>query len=928
MPSGTQGQLLPAWDLNGQMCVLPDGRFVGGYDPTLPSQHNLGSAKPYKQPADGEELDDPNGSFSGQTLYVPGPYKMPRPDHRQRLAADRQRRVQQQPDLHRVRHRQGRQRLRQRHRHRPGRLPAAEQRAAGGVVRTQLHDVLHRLRPHLGGYGPHHTDGTGGLAQPGMMALADNGDVLVPNVGTSSVLRFAASSLPTSAADCPGGVYPRSKVHVSTFVKVPFAAGIAKDPTCDCFAVSSYIGDPSIRLGDRRAASPSRGGARCPGPRSPTSARAPGQYNPFGMAFAPDGTLYFIDIHVACKGLLTGCGPAAYGGRVMKVTFTNGQPVGAGHGGERLRLPDQRDGVRAGHDACPYPDRGRSSRRCRARPRTRRRPRARLGQARHRRLRLSVVVRRRRLGAAARPRDSGTATARHRSRRWRVGAGARSSRGAAPGWCRDTVPARRSARRHGATAPPSRRHPAPVGLAHLRPRRPAHLPRPHHADQDHGQDAAQGVVLPHRRRRHRHADGGRRHRLRRLVGRLLLRRRTSRPGRCGGRSGSSPRTPSRPIRARAPRPRPPTAGSSPPRRGSSRQAATRPALVIFGGGYTLYALDAATGAVYWEHDYPGARAAPTPTPTAPASSRRRWSPTGVVLFGVDVDGQPGSGGYIVAASLADRRPGVGVPDRRGAHRRQRARRRLRQRVVVGHRACPPWGWSCSAPPTAISPTRALCRVRASPCTSATARWPGSTIRSTHAPAVRLGLRGHRQRRGVRRRDDDRSSARAARTAPTTRSTRATGRCAGRPTSSSAGSRAGSSPPPPTTATRVYGATAIGDFGRFEARACKPVCDPIQPPRHGVAEADRPRLRRRDRDGGVAGGRCRLVRAHHGGGRHDLQRPGAVAKPHRRARRRHREPHRRRSSCPRPTGPASPRWATPWCSGWGPPPTPRIPGSRC
>ena len=77
MPKGTQGQLLPAWDLNGQVCVLPDGRFVGGYDPTLPSQHNLGGLKPYKQPPDGEELDEPNGSFSGQTLYVPGPYKLP-----------------------------------------------------------------------------------------------------------------------------------------------------------------------------------------------------------------------------------------------------------------------------------------------------------------------------------------------------------------------------------------------------------------------------------------------------------------------------------------------------------------------------------------------------------------------------------------------------------------------------------------------------------------------------------------------------------------------------------------------------------------------------------------------------------------------------------------------------------------------------------
>ncbi|HTT86190.1 MAG TPA: hypothetical protein VMF60_02380, partial [Acidimicrobiales bacterium] len=57
MPSGVQGQLVPPWDPNGQMCLLPDGRFVVGYDPTLPSQHNLGGLKPYKQPADGEELD-------------------------------------------------------------------------------------------------------------------------------------------------------------------------------------------------------------------------------------------------------------------------------------------------------------------------------------------------------------------------------------------------------------------------------------------------------------------------------------------------------------------------------------------------------------------------------------------------------------------------------------------------------------------------------------------------------------------------------------------------------------------------------------------------------------------------------------------------------------------------------------------------------
>jgi outer membrane protein assembly factor BamB len=77
----------------------------------------------------------------------------------------------------------------------------------------------------------------------------------------------------------------------------------------------------------------------------------------------------------------------------------------------------------------------------------------------------------------------------------------------------------------------------------------------------------------------------------------------------------------------------------------------RPALVIVAGGYTLYALNAATGAVYWEHDYPG-----TPGPPGPNrdSTRIFSSPVVVddkVIVGVDEDGQPHSGGYIVAASL-------------------------------------------------------------------------------------------------------------------------------------------------------------------------------------------------------------------------------------------------------------------------------------
>jgi hypothetical protein len=52
----------------------------------------------------------------------------------------------------------------------------------------------------------------------------------------------------------------------------------------------------------------------------------PNGWNPFGLAFAPDGTLYFVDIHLHCDPGLTNCGPATKAGRVLKVTFANGQP--------------------------------------------------------------------------------------------------------------------------------------------------------------------------------------------------------------------------------------------------------------------------------------------------------------------------------------------------------------------------------------------------------------------------------------------------------------------------------------------------------------------------------------------------------------------------------------------------------------------------
>jgi polyvinyl alcohol dehydrogenase (cytochrome) len=71
----------------------------------------------------------------------------------------------------------------------------------------------------------------------------------------------------------------------------------------------------------------------------------------------------------------------------------------------------------------------------------------------------------------------------------------------------------------------------------------------------------------------------------------------------------------------------------------------------------LYALVAATGALYWRHDYTGRPGQP-PDPDTDGT-RIFSSPVVVgnkVLFGVDVDGQADSRGYIAAANLDTGKP--------------------------------------------------------------------------------------------------------------------------------------------------------------------------------------------------------------------------------------------------------------------------------
>jgi polyvinyl alcohol dehydrogenase (cytochrome) len=82
-----------------------------------------------------------------------------------------------------------------------------------------------------------------------------------------------------------------------------------------------------------------------------------------------------------------------------------------------------------------------------------------------------------------------------------------------------------------------------------------------------------------------------------------------------------------------------------------------PDLVIFGGGYTLYALNAHSGALFWSHEYTGRPDLP-PDPIHD-DTRIFSSPVvsdGKVIFGVSVDGQRGRRGYIAAADLLTGNP--------------------------------------------------------------------------------------------------------------------------------------------------------------------------------------------------------------------------------------------------------------------------------
>ena len=338
--TGQVGQLVPPYNPNGQMCLFPDrsGRFVTGYNPTQASQNNPGSLKPAMQPPVGEAVWDRNGAFTGRTIYVPGPYMLPGQtvggdippvpgsgvfndngtftgcvfDHHANLFA---------ADLGTAQ----------------GQFPSPDNGRLIEWFAPAYTNYCIVDGPTAGGVGGHHVDGTGGLSQPGDLAVDAGGNILVPEAGSTAsplsgmVLSVNHRSLPKSSSDCgPDGVYPASRLRTSVLVHgsaslLPFPQSVARDHRCHCWAVASTIGDPAIAWFDNQGHFLSSKGV-VPGEGIASVGQDPNGYNPFGLSFAPDGSAYFVDIHIECSAPLTNCGPGNNVGRIMRVTFTNGVP--------------------------------------------------------------------------------------------------------------------------------------------------------------------------------------------------------------------------------------------------------------------------------------------------------------------------------------------------------------------------------------------------------------------------------------------------------------------------------------------------------------------------------------------------------------------------------------------------------------------------
>lgn len=349
LPNGQIRKLVPPYDPNGQMCIFRDasGRFVTGYNPTLPSQNNPGSLKPPKNPPVGMAVWDRQGNFTGQTIYVPGPYTLPGSDIGDDIP----------PDPNGTFNDNGtftgcafdsR-----------GNLFAADiGQAQGSTASPDQGRIIEWFPPAYtsfcviagptqGGVGPHHVNGTGGLRNPGLMAVDGADNLYVPESGAARVLKFDHAALPRSVADCGSdGLLIPSAAH-TTFIRgngIP--AGIARDPTCNCWAVTNILagslGGATIAWYDDTG--------------HPTQIKGPvpqGPFSPFGIAVAPNGDVFFVDIALTCDA--TGCGPTNGAGGIFKVTFHDGQPSSPQRVIGGLNFPVSVTVCDASKQTCPEP---------------------------------------------------------------------------------------------------------------------------------------------------------------------------------------------------------------------------------------------------------------------------------------------------------------------------------------------------------------------------------------------------------------------------------------------------------------------------------------------------------------------------------------------------------------------------------------------
>jgi hypothetical protein len=88
----------------------------------------------------------------------------------------------------------------------------------------------------------------------------------------------------------------------------------------------------------------------------PTSAKASipaGKYSPFGIAVAPSGEVFFVDIGLTCTA--SGCDTVTNGGGVFKVSFTAGVPSTPERVAGGLNFPVGVTVCDATRQTCPEP---------------------------------------------------------------------------------------------------------------------------------------------------------------------------------------------------------------------------------------------------------------------------------------------------------------------------------------------------------------------------------------------------------------------------------------------------------------------------------------------------------------------------------------------------------------------------------------------